>query len=272
MVPGISTACLYPELTEKALKQLAKRGVSATEIFFNAPSELEGPYIRELARIARDGGIRIVSIHPFTSGFEPLLLFSSYRRRTLDGFECYKRYFHAANLLGADYIIIHGDHREHNRSRTFYFHVFGELMEIARQMGVMVIQENVCRCCGYTPDFFLEMAACLPEARFVLDIKQCIRANVPIPDMVRAMGSRICHVHISDHNDMQDCLPIGKGNYDLTGFLRDLRENFGFDGAAIQELYRNNYGDIGELLEGYHTLAQCIRHAEKGWKEFSQGE
>ena len=29
MLPGISTACLYPELTEKALKQLAKRGVAA---------------------------------------------------------------------------------------------------------------------------------------------------------------------------------------------------------------------------------------------------
>ena len=79
--------------------------------------------------------------------------------------------------------------------------------------------------------------------------------------MVRAMGSRICHVHISDHNDTQDCLPIGKGNYDLTGFLRNLRESFGFDGAVIQELYRNNYGDIGELLEGYRALAQCIKDA-----------
>ena len=131
MLPGISTACLYPELTEKALKQLAKRGVAAVEIFFNAPSELEESYIRELAQMARDGGIRIVSIHPFTSGFEPMLLFSSYRRRTLDGLECYKRYFHAANLLGADYIIIHGDHRDHNRSRAFYFHAFGELIHPA---------------------------------------------------------------------------------------------------------------------------------------------
>ena len=67
MLPGISTACLYPELTEKALKQLAKRGVAAVEIFFNAPSELEESYIRELAQMARDGGIRIVSNHPWGS-------------------------------------------------------------------------------------------------------------------------------------------------------------------------------------------------------------
>ena len=38
MVFGISTACFYPELTEKAAEWIAGAGIPAAEVFFNAPS------------------------------------------------------------------------------------------------------------------------------------------------------------------------------------------------------------------------------------------
>lgn len=261
MVPGISTACFYPELTERALQLLADGGVAATEVFFNAPSELEEGFLRKLAGIARDGGVRVISIHPFTSGFEPLLLFSNYRRRTEDGFEFYKKYFQAANILGAEYIVIHGDYKGHNRPRPLYFDVFGELMERAGRMGVQVVQENVSRCVSFAPDFFSDMAAYLPGARFVLDTKQCVRAGVRIADMVRVMGERICHVHISDNDEARECLPVGRGTYDVTGLLRCLRTEWGFDGGVVQELYRDNYGPLEELFEGYKALCRCAADA-----------
>lgn len=37
MVFGISTACFYPELTEKAAEWIAGAGIPAAEVFFNAP-------------------------------------------------------------------------------------------------------------------------------------------------------------------------------------------------------------------------------------------
>lgn len=264
MLPGISTACVYPQETEQALRLLTDWGVAATELFFNAFCELEEPFLRGLSAMARAGGMRVLSVHPFTSGFEPLLLFSNYRRRTLDGFEIYKKYFHAANILGAEYVVIHGDFRGHNHPRSLYFDVFGELMEHGRRMGVTVIQENVSRCTSFTPDFFAEMAAYLPDARFVLDTKQCVRAGVEVADMARAMGGRVCHIHISDHDEEQECLPVGKGVFDLTGFLRNLRLDSGFDGGVIQELYRDNYGALDELFEGYRRLCQCVKNAEEG--------
>ena len=58
MVAGISTASYYPEVPEFALKRMAVLGVKAAEVFINAPSELEKPYLRELRRIADRGGVR----------------------------------------------------------------------------------------------------------------------------------------------------------------------------------------------------------------------
>ena len=46
MKAGVSTACLYPMQTEEALETLAKMGIKTLEIFFNAPSELSKPFLR----------------------------------------------------------------------------------------------------------------------------------------------------------------------------------------------------------------------------------
>ena len=188
MLAGISTACFYPELTERGLSYIAGLGAQAAEVFFNAPSELDDGYLRELRRTADGGGTRILSVHPFTSGLEPLLFFSDYRRRFADGIAFYQRYFHAANLLGAKLFVFHGDRRNTTRSRRFYFDRFAELCEAGRRMGVTVAQENVPRCAGYCPDFFTDMRAYLPGARFVLDIKQCVRAGYSPAEMAGAMG------------------------------------------------------------------------------------
>ena len=172
VLAGLSTACFYPELTERGLMFAASIGAQAAEVFFNAPSELTDSFVRELRRIADGSGTRILSVHPFTSGLEPLLFFSGYRRRFCDGVELYKRYFHAANLLGANLLVLHGDRRISQKPRSAYFDAFGELAGEGRAMGVTVAQENVPRCASYCPDFFRDMRQYLPDARFVLDIKQ----------------------------------------------------------------------------------------------------
>lgn len=254
---GISTASFYPMLTETAMEGLAKNGVRATEVFFNAPSELNADFTRRLAGIARDGGVEVMAVHPFTSGIEPLLFFSDYRRRTLDGFEFYKRYFDAANQLGAQILVIHGARREHPFGLTQYFDVFGELIELGKQQGITVAQENVPRCIGHDPAFFRAMREYLPDSKYVLDFKQALREGSDPLEMARAMGTGLCHLHISDHNEQSDCLPIGQGKLDLAALLQTLQEENGFDGAALLEVYRCSYDQLEEL----YVSCRAIEHA-----------
>ena len=48
---GVSTACLYPMETEKALRALGEAGVRTVEVFFNADFEARPPILHELCRI-----------------------------------------------------------------------------------------------------------------------------------------------------------------------------------------------------------------------------
>lgn len=261
MLAGISTACFYPELTERALVCISGFGAEAAEIFFNAPSELEDRFTRELKTIADSSGTKILSVHPFTSGLEPLLFFTEYRRRTLDGLELYKRYFHAANMLGAEIFVLHGDRREARKPYSRYFEMFEELAETGRSMGITVAQENVPRCSSCCPAFFTAMSNSLPDARFVLDTKQCVRAGYTVEQMMEAMGNRIIHLHISDHDEQHDCLPAGKGVLDFAKLVSGLKQN-AYDGGLVLEVYRDNYGDFSELRESYQYLFKAVHMAD----------
>lgn len=45
---GVSSACMYPQETEKAFLFLAENGVKKTEIFFNGLSELKDGLLMNL--------------------------------------------------------------------------------------------------------------------------------------------------------------------------------------------------------------------------------
>lgn len=259
MLAGISTACLYPQPTEEALKYVTGIGVQAAEIFFNAPSELKDAFTRQLRRIADDGGTKIVSVHPFTSGLEPLLFFSEYKRRYYDGIELYKQYFHAANMLGAKFLIFHGNRRESSLSYENYFDLYGEVDYQAKKMGIRLAQENVPRCTSCCPEFFRRMRDYLPDSCFTLDIKQALRAGFSLEEMAASMGRNIVHLHISDHTEQCDCLPIGKGTLELGKFLRQVKE-LGFDGGVLLELYNHSYENRCELADSYETLLKTVEN------------
>ena len=46
------------------------------EIFFNTFSEIQPEFAKELKRKLDGNGCEVKSIHPFTSGFETMMLFS----------------------------------------------------------------------------------------------------------------------------------------------------------------------------------------------------
>ncbi len=250
---GVSTACLYPRPTEDALEAFLQAGVKTLEVFLNTDRELEPTFLYDLRRRCDDYGARVVSIHPFSSVSETFYFFTNYPRRFEDGVEQYKRFFSAAQILGADIIVFHGAVAEMPLSSTFYVERFGRLWEVANEMGVMLAHENVCRCKGNSPAFFQMLHVALPQVKFVLDLKQAIRSGSDVESFLSVMGPHLCHVHVSDHDDAHDCMVPGKGQMDFFALCTRL-DAFGYQNALIVELYADNHNGVAEIVQSLPLL------------------
>ena len=255
MAIGVSTACFYPMPTEEAFSLLGAAGVRTAEIFFNSPRELEPGFLNQLARTQERYGISVRAVHPFTSGFEPFLLFSEYERRFEDGLQYYRRYFEAARLLGAAYVILHGEREDPVITHAEYFRRFARLSELGAGYGVTLLQENVNKFSSQSPDFICKMADALPQhAAFTLDLKQAVRAGHSPHDLAQAMGQRLRHVHVSDHANAESCLLPGRGRFDFAGFFSWLKQTHP-DVDCILEVYRSAYRDAAEVLASAQFLS-----------------
>ncbi len=254
---GVSTACLYPMEIEKAFQTLNELGFRTFECFINTYSELTPSFLRTLRDMMTAYGSHVRSVHPFSSGFETFMLFSDYKRRFWDTLEQYKAFFEAARFLGADLFVIHGDRRSVITEEE-YFSRFSNLVACGRSYGVTVAQENVNLYRSADPGFIRRMRMALgKDARFVLDLKQAVRAGWSPFDLCEAMGEDLIHVHVNDHLPGQDCLLPGKGAMDYNRLGRVLRQN-GFSGDYILELYRENFGDPAELAQSARWLESVL--------------
>lgn len=255
---GISTSCLYPMETEKAAKLLSGMDVKVAEVFFNTTSELRPEFVEQLKQIAVQNQMRIPSLHPCTSFAEPYFLFGDYERRFWDGMEFYRRYFEAANMLGAKIVVIHGDRKMGVLEEKEYFRRYELLMREGQKYGVWIAHENVNRHRSEDPYFLLRMKESFgKDFRMVFDIKQSVRAGYDPFLFLELLGSNIVHAHVSDHTDTLDCLPPGQGNFDFSRFFKAMKANH-YSGDYVIELYRKNYNDVSDLLKAKMYLNQII--------------
>ncbi len=246
--PGVSTACLYPLYTEKALEKVGEMGVKHSEVFFNSHCEIKKDFILDLKKTADNFGITIPSIHPFSSWCEPVMFFSPYERRFDDVMEYYKHYFEAANVLGAKILVFHGDSLHHITENALYFERFKKLYDLGKTFGITVAQENVSRCKSGELPFLLEMKKELKDdLKFVFDTKQAVRKNYNPYGFYEGIKDSIIHIHISDYGDMGDCLFLGDGVLDYTKFIKTLTEN-NYSGSIMLELYRDRFEDYENKL------------------------
>lgn len=244
---GASTACFYPLETEKALARLGKLGFSVAEVFFNAYSEMHGPLLEKICRECRTYGMRVVSVHPFTSGTEPYFLFGAYERRYLDTLEYYKRYFDAANALGAKVLVIHGAKKGASVPEETYFERFHKLACLGKEQGVFVAQENVVDFASESADFLARMRSALgSDFHMALDIKQAVLSGLDPLALARQFAGEIIHIHASDHRPGQACLPPGEGGFDFAALWELLRQK-GYHGDAVIELYAHNFESDAQL-------------------------
>ena len=238
--------------TEKAILTLGELGVKNIEIFVNDTSELSGTVRQDIMLFLSDYGMNIVSVHPFLSVLETTFLFYDYQRRVNTIMDIYARHFEFAQSVGAKIFVLHGAKKDAHCTDGVYIERFMKLCDIAAKFGVTVAQENVHYCKSGSIDF-LKMLKRECGAKFVLDIKQAVRAGYDPLEIVDAVGENIIHLHVSDNREGADCIPVGQGTYNIRGLVSELRKK-GFDGAMLLELYNNGYKELSELTESVKLL------------------
>ena len=139
---GISTACFYPNLTEKSVEFLGKNGVKNIEIFLNSQSETNVRFLSKVKRLADSYGMNIIAVHSYFCSYEPYLIFSNYERRFDDCLPFVDSLFDAGAVLGAKYAIIHGGRTSGGISNDAYFERFDILRRRGDELGVSLAQEN----------------------------------------------------------------------------------------------------------------------------------
>ena len=263
MQAGVSTACMYPELLEEALYGLALNGITHTELFINSDSDITRTRVHALKSIMEHYGVTCKAVHPFACPIEPMMLFSDYERRVDDMISYYRRYFDVMRELGAEVFVFHGNDNRHAVSPEFYCDRFRRLVEAGKEHGVIVAQENVERCQSGKLHFLREMSRLLgDDAHFVLDVKQAVRAEENPVNMLHMLGSKVCHIHISDHGEKGDCLLLGAGSFRIRSFLEVLH-TYSPEASVIVELYRQSYRGISDLVGSYRMLSHMIGSIEK---------
>ena len=235
---------------------MGKAGVKNTEIFFNAESELKDSFIEILLCLKEKYNINITAVHPAMSLAESYMLFSAYDRRYYEGLKQYRRYSEVAKALGAKYLIMHGGKPNGVLNDEEYCQRYMALNYETGQNGVTVLQENVVNYRSGDIEFMRSMKNILgDDAKFCLDIKQCVRCGYLPMDLIEEFYDNIRHFHISDHSVAGDCLLPLKGKFDFKG-LFDFLNQKGYEGALMTEVYRYAYKEYDEIFESFRKLRE----------------
>lgn len=259
MYLGISTACFYPGLVEENLKIIASLGIKKAEIFFNTASEVTPEFAAMLRKEADTRNVEIISVHPYTSLMEGMLLFTEYERRTNDGLKEYENYFKCASILGAKFLTFHGERNigieDDKKKFQRKCDVYHRLCAIAQQYGIMLAQENVAWCKSARPEYLRSLYEAVPELRYTLDIKQAHRAGEHWKTFMEAIGDRLVNVHINDFSEKESCLLPGEGQMDYETFFYELKK-LGYQGSTIIEVYRSNFSEKAQIERAIRTLSK----------------
>ena len=148
---------MYPELLEESLYNLLVNGISCVEIFLNTHSETEKSFAHNCAEMLKRFDSKCISVHPYTSEMETMMLFSGYKRRVDDFLEYSRKYFEFMNIVGAEIFVFHGGKNISGQSTEFYCERYSKLYRLGQQCGVTVAIENVSRCRSGSVSFVREV-------------------------------------------------------------------------------------------------------------------
>lgn len=259
---GLSTASFFGrENVEATFELLRGMGVDTTEIVLNAFSEYEKPFAEAL--LERRGDIRVHSLHPHGTSFEPEL-FTVYERGRNDAEQWFRKVCCAGFVLGAKYYTFHGPfvklHRPPNIDYRSFAERINQLCDIAESYGMQLAYENVNWTYFSTPDFFRALRDLCPKLKATLDIKQAFYSEVDPYKMLDVMGDRLATVHVCDMDAKQNpVLPL-RGKFNFERFFRELNA-VAPDVTVLIEVYRDNYRDYDELKATFEELSAVMKRA-----------
>lgn len=252
---GISTGCFFPQNPKDALIRVGEMGAKYVEIFFNTYSELETEYVLNLKNIADEYGMKIVSIHPFSSAIETFMFFSMNDYKLEDSIKLYEKYFKACNILDCKYVVFHGCLKNSKyMDMERYCHNLNKLSVKAREYGVYISQENVFKYkCGYEENLkeFIKYAD--KDIKFTFDIKQTVKSRQGIYRILNLVKDRINNIHISDYVGRNYSMVPFNGKFNYDKFFEYLRENTTAESAVI-EVYLNSFENDTQLVESMNNL------------------
>ena len=262
---GISTASFFDTLMlEDAPGLFSRWGVKYAEYYLNSYCEYDPAFIDRLAKLSDDAGVRVVSIHPMSLQYEPLL-FTPHPRQRSDAEKAYELVLKAGERLGADHYVMHGPVVLNGVAKNLQLErlapIFDRLSDMAEDHGLHLTLENVSYSIMPTPEIGLAIHSMMTRPLYhTLDVKQSVRAGVDPLDFVNAFGDRIiavhaCDFHLADGKPRYSLPP--HGGYDFKS-LTDALIRKGFQGTVLLEVYSDMFRTHSEVKEAYEALSRMI--------------
>lgn len=264
---GVSTASYFNcQQTEDAILDIGSHGVSLCEIFLNSFCEYRPEFIEMLRARLVLSGLRVFSIHPMSTQFEPML-FSLHPRQRKDAWDLYETVLQGARTLGATHYVMHGPANLSGAAKNLQIMritpIFRDLIALACSYGVTLTLENVSWCVFHHPSFGVALRDAIGDhsLKFTLDVKQAIRSgNTPLA-FIDAVGDDIANLHLCDATIAADGayslqMP-GQGEVDFSAIARGLL-NHGYTGPAFIEVYSDMYQNIAEIYESRSRMLSVL--------------
>lgn len=263
---GVSTASYFNRLqVESAVGDIAAHGVGLCEVFLNSFCEYQPGFIRLLKERVEEAGIKVFSVHPMSTQFEPMM-FSAHNRQREDAWKLFELVLQGARDLGAAHYVMHGPANLSGAAKGLEMEriapAFRDMIQMAASYGVTLTLENVSWCLFCFPEY----GAALQEAvggglKFTLDVKQAIRAGKRPEDFIAAVGGDIVNLHLCDalrQGEGKVALTMpGRGEVDFASIRDGLRAH-GYSGPAFIEVYSDMYGQVGEIYESREAMRRIF--------------
>jgi sugar phosphate isomerase/epimerase len=137
-----------------------------------------------------------------------------------------------------------------------------EMLDHAEARGVSICLENMFPRyrLGVEPSFFAPLLESHPNLRITLDTGHAFiegRRGGRLMDFIKALGSRIGHLHVSDNNGRRDeHLPLGQGKIPFDRVARALRRDARIDTVTLEIFTPRRQGLIASR-DAFRRLMQA---------------
>lgn len=217
----------YPVLVDR-ISEVVDAGINP-EVYIDEAwlAEAASSDLRSMGRALKAGGV-VPTLHGPYKGLSPGHPNERVRRAAVEAID---KTLGAAELLGADIVVMHGMYDPIKFKGDVELWLEGSLeawpgfARAAEELGLVIAVENIFDR-GPGPLESLVRAVDSPGLRVCLDTGHInIFSRVGLEEWTRRLGPWTAEVHVHDnHGSIDEHLPLGEGEFDFRGFFTLLSE------------------------------------------------